>query len=147
MKTKKRGVVTQDLTKIHAANPLDKDEADSIHWKKYEIIAEALGPVALFQSRQNPFAVLPGSGAARQMILDCPRLDEDVSRCFFPSYPKNKNKKRMDGLMDVSVSFFCFNGRPCMSGVYTSSPTYQVSRDHGWRWGSVASLIACHKKV
>ena len=72
-------MVTQDLTKVHAVNTVDKDEKDAIHWKKYEVIADALGPISLYQSRQNPFATLPGSSAARQMIIDCPRLDEDVS--------------------------------------------------------------------
>jgi hypothetical protein len=82
-----RGVVTQDLTKVHAVNTSDKDEYDAIHWKKYEVIADALGPISLYQSRQNPFATLPGSSAARQMILDCPRLDEDVSSTHERSKP------------------------------------------------------------
>jgi len=82
-----RGVVTQDLTKVHAVNTVDKDERDAIHWKKYEVIADALGPISLYQSRQNPFATLPGSSAARQMIIDCPRLDEDVSKALMRARP------------------------------------------------------------
>lgn len=72
-----RGVITQDLTKVHAVNTSDVDEGDAIHWRKYEVIAEALAPISLYQSRQNPFATLPGSSAAKSLLFDCPRLDED----------------------------------------------------------------------
>lgn len=105
------GVVTQDLTKVHAVNTVDKDEQDAIHWKKYEVIADALGPISLYQSRQNPFATLPGSSAARQMIIDCPRLDEDVSCSGNTNSCCRTNES------------FLLDCRPCTSEANTSNPT------------------------
>lgn len=45
-------------------------------------MAEAIAPLALYQARGDVVAGLPQSGGAQYLIIDTPRLDEDVSRCF-----------------------------------------------------------------
>ncbi|KAJ9121396.1 hypothetical protein QFC24_004734 [Naganishia onofrii] len=71
------GVITQDLTKIHAAHAQDQDTRESIHWPKYSVMAEAIAPLALYQARGDVVAGLPQSGGAQYLIIDTPRLDED----------------------------------------------------------------------
>ncbi|KAJ9108570.1 hypothetical protein QFC19_002286 [Naganishia cerealis] len=71
------GVITQDLTKIHAAHSQDQDNQEQIHWSKYSVMAEAIAPLALYQARGHIVAGLPQSGGAQSLILDTPRLDED----------------------------------------------------------------------
>ncbi|KAJ9107671.1 hypothetical protein QFC21_001131 [Naganishia friedmannii] len=71
------GVITQDLTKIHAAHAQDQDTKERIHWPKYSVMAEAIAPLALYQARGDIVAGLPQSGGAQYLIVDTPRLDED----------------------------------------------------------------------
>lgn len=71
-------MVTNDLAKIAAANKDDQDDINGIKWQKYEVMAEAVAPVALFQARGSPVEHVPVSTAARALIADTPRLDEEA---------------------------------------------------------------------
>lgn len=72
-------MVTQDLTKIHAAHSQDQESEDRIHWSKYSVMAEAIAPLALYQARGDIVAGLAQSGGAQYLIADTPLLDEEVS--------------------------------------------------------------------
>ena len=71
-------MVTQDLTKIHAAHSQDQESQDRIHWSKYSVMAEAIAPLALYQARGDIVAGLAQSGGAQYLIADTPLLDEEV---------------------------------------------------------------------
>lgn len=72
------GVITNDLAKIVAANKDDRDDSNGIKWQKYEVMSEAVAPLALFQARGSPVEHVPVSAAARALIIDTPRLNEEV---------------------------------------------------------------------
>lgn len=88
-------MITQDLTKIHAAHFQDQDTEERIHWSKYSVMAEAIAPLALYQARGDIVAGLAQSGGVQYLLADTPLLDEEVSSLvcgcvFLATYASSK---------------------------------------------------------
>ncbi len=57
-----------------------RGKSDTINWAALSVMADAVSPVALYQSRPSPVAGKPGSEMARQAFMGSPSLNDDVSK-------------------------------------------------------------------